>query len=347
MTPVCRPSQVHPTYVRLLRMLLSARALDADAVLAEAGLRWDQVSVQDQTLDYAQVERALAAALKAAGRPWIGLELGAAMQLASHGAVGRATMASRDLRQALHVVARFGRLRVDLFRWEFLPTPGGAVLRISEDHPLGLARQVVLEALFAALLKLVEAVAGLCPEGLQAELPFAEPPWRDRLAACGTSLLRFDRPVLALQFSEAALDLPGLGADPVAFQTAWRECEQALARTEDASLSAQVAALLGGVGDQAHQANFPGLAELAARLHVSPRTLMRRLRAEGCSYQQLLDEERQRRALWMLRSTRQPVEEIAARLGYADTSNFSRTVRRWFGLTPKALRAGSGPDNAD
>jgi AraC-like DNA-binding protein len=36
------------------------------------------------------------------------------------------------------------------------------------------------------------------------------------------------------------------------------------------------------------------------------------------------------------------VEEIAARLGYVDTSNFSRTVRRWFGVTPRELRESGG-----
>jgi AraC-like DNA-binding protein len=36
------------------------------------------------------------------------------------------------------------------------------------------------------------------------------------------------------------------------------------------------------------------------------------------------------------------VEEIAARLGYADTSNFSRTVRRWFGAAPRELRETRG-----
>jgi AraC-like DNA-binding protein len=42
------------------------------------------------------------------------------------------------------------------------------------------------------------------------------------------------------------------------------------------------------------------------------------------------------------------VEDIAARLGYTDTSNFSRTVKRWFGSTPSALRQGSAtPLHAD
>ena len=49
---------------------------------------------------------------------------------------------------------------------------------------------------------------------------------------------------------------------------------------------------------------------------------------------------RQERAGWYLAHTRLSVEEIAARLGYADTSNFSRTYRRWFGRTPSQARAG-------
>ena len=80
------------------------------------------------------------------------------------------------------------------------------------------------------------------------------------------------------------------------------------------------------------------MADIAARCGISPRTLIRRLHDDGATYQALLDAARKQRALWLLRHTSEPVEEIAARLGYADTSNFSRTVRRWFGATPRELR---------
>ena len=63
---------------------------------------------------------------------------------------------------------------------------------------------------------------------------------------------------------------------------------------------------------------------------------------DGTTFQQLLDAARKQRALWMLVHTAEPVEEIASRLGYVDTSNFSRTVRRWFGATPRELREGRG-----
>lgn len=83
---------------------------------------------------------------------------------------------------------------------------------------------------------------------------------------------------------------------------------------------------------------YPQLDEVAGQFGVSTRTLMRQLRAEGTSFQVLLDTDRKGRAQWLLQQKGLSVEEVAAQLGYADTSNFSRTVRRWFGVTPRALR---------
>jgi hypothetical protein len=65
-----------------------------------------------------------------------------------------------------------------------------------------------------------------------------------------------------------------------------------------------------------------------------------KLKAHGTSYQMLLDDVRQELAIWYLRQTDLSVEAIAERLGYSDTSNFSRTCKRWFGLTPRQIRQG-------
>ena len=83
------------------------------------------------------------------------------------------------------------------------------------------------------------------------------------------------------------------------------------------------------------------LEQLAGEFHLSERTLIRRLREEGVQYQQLLDEVRQELACWLLQNTPLSVERVAERLGYRDTSNFSRTFRRWLGVTPHAWRKGS------
>jgi AraC-like DNA-binding protein len=64
------------------------------------------------------------------------------------------------------------------------------------------------------------------------------------------------------------------------------------------------------------------------------RTLNRRLKAEGTTFQQLLDEVRFEAACQLLDTGHIPITEIAVSLGYAETSAFSRAFRRWSGATP-------------
>ena len=75
---------------------------------------------------------------------------------------------------------------------------------------------------------------------------------------------------------------------------------------------------------------------IAQSLHQSASTLQRRLRQEGTTYQQLLDETRQWMADAYLKDGRYSLAEIAFLLGFADQSNFNRAFKRWTGQTPGA-----------
>lgn len=74
--------------------------------------------------------------------------------------------------------------------------------------------------------------------------------------------------------------------------------------------------------------------QVARLLLMHRRTLNRRLMAEGTTFQRLLDEVRFEAACQLLDTARIPITEIAATLGYAETSAFSRAFRRWSGVTP-------------
>jgi AraC-like DNA-binding protein len=83
------------------------------------------------------------------------------------------------------------------------------------------------------------------------------------------------------------------------------------------------------------------LADVAAALHVSERTLQRQLAAAGTTLRAELDGVRRTIALARLRDQRCSVAEIAAALGFADPAQLSRAVRRWTGMPPSAIRAQS------
>ncbi|WP_438292342.1 AraC family transcriptional regulator [Streptomyces sp. HUAS TT7] len=85
---------------------------------------------------------------------------------------------------------------------------------------------------------------------------------------------------------------------------------------------------------------LPTLDETAARLAMSPATLRRRLAQEGTSFQQLKDAVRRDAAIAGLAEGREPIAEIAARLGFAEDTSFHRAFRRWTGATPGSYRPG-------
>jgi AraC-like DNA-binding protein len=73
---------------------------------------------------------------------------------------------------------------------------------------------------------------------------------------------------------------------------------------------------------------------VAETLGISPRTLHRRLQAEGTSYQDELDRVRGKLAMRYLASRKHTINEVASLVGFAQASAFHRAFKSWTGETP-------------
>jgi len=80
---------------------------------------------------------------------------------------------------------------------------------------------------------------------------------------------------------------------------------------------------------------LPDMTSVAARLHLTERTLRRRLGQEQTGFRQLQEETREALAEELLRLPGLSLDEVAQRLGYGEVSNFVHAFRRWKGMTPK------------
>ena len=128
-------------------------------------------------------------------------------------------------------------------------------------------------------------------------------------------------------------------ADAVSRQLAYSELERSLGELgADQEVFARVRKLVARPGG-----GFRSLEEVASELHLSARTLKRRLASHGETYSGLLEEQRRERALLLLRSAGLSLDEVAEQLGYSDPSNFRRAFRRWTGVSPAAYRRGTNP----
>ena len=84
---------------------------------------------------------------------------------------------------------------------------------------------------------------------------------------------------------------------------------------------------------------FPTIDQVAGHLNMSVRTFQRKLKVEGYSFKELIDELRQEFAIGYLKKEELSVSEIAYLLNYSDASTFIRSFKRWMGVTPREYRS--------
>jgi AraC-like DNA-binding protein len=169
----------------------------------------------------------------------------------------------------------------------------------------------------------------------RADFDFPEPPYFARFRSLlGASEFRFGQATNRIVFDASYLDLPLVMADEAASVLALEACERELAALgAHAEIGARVRRLV-----EAEERGAPTVDDVAARLHLSTRTLKRQLAAAGSTFTEVVDDVRKQRALLLLARRDLGVEQVADRLGYSDVANFTRAFRRWTGQTPAAWR---------
>ncbi len=209
---------------------------------------------------------------------------------------------------------------------------GGAEL---PDLPAGgEGTDQIYDGALAILFNTLRALCG--PAWLPTEVLFSRrrpgniQPYRDFFRVP----LRFDMEQTALVFPTKWLDHAVPGADPVPRQRIERRIA-ALASLDHPDLVSQLRRLL-RVLLTTHRGSLEQVAQLFS---MQGRTLNRRLKARGATFQALVDEGRYEIARQLLEHTHMSMSEIAATLDYAAASAFTRAFRRWSGTTPAAWRA--------
>lgn len=328
------------TYSRLLARELRLDREGEAALLAGTRLAPEDLGALEQSLGKREQITIVRNALRLAARPGFGLEMGSRLPLAAHGPLGQLLSASPDLAEAWAALERFHGLRVPLVTLSRAFTRHDMVIRLELQCPPDEVGLFLLEAVAVTIQRGFELILGRRLREARLDLDYAPPAHAELYARHVHSPLRFNAGATAWHIPRALLAQPNPFRDPVLYGQALRQCEQlaaAQAPEGEASWSLRLTQLL-----QQHPGKLWTLAEVAGHLHLSPRTLIRYLRAEDTTWQALLDRELSRRARELLADGRQTVESVALALGYHDATAFRRAFRRWFGVAPTAYRAQQG-----
>ncbi|HEX6239247.1 MAG TPA: AraC family transcriptional regulator ligand-binding domain-containing protein [Polyangiales bacterium] len=264
----------------------------------------------------------------------LGLKAGRLFDLEDGGALAYAASSAPTLRDAMTTASRALHLVTDAVRYRIVPKGARTEVHLESKAPLSRAvADFQASALRSHHLRThpydIPSIAWSFTHPEPASL-------LEYQRTFGAATLHFSSRYLGFSIDTADLELPLRTADERQHQYMRRLLDAALADTK------QPATVLRCVREAiARELGNGELAveQVANTLHMSARTLARRLHEEGTSFRELVSDARKDRALQYLAASDRPIAEIANVLGFSDVAAFYRAFRRWMRTTPVAFRA--------
>ena len=268
---------------------------------------------RDARIEVSLVDALIERAAAVLGADGLALAIAGTVDEDTYDAAGRVMLAEATLEGALTAAFEHQRLWGDGERFTLRSEDGALSIGFTHPGESPLARAILSELAF---IEVVAAAKMLTREPMPVMSISFNHAALGELTKVFTMPVRYRAKRNELVLKDAAIDVP-------------RELVQRMlksdARRAVAALpsSSSFASLAGAQLD-----DFPSLAVLAKRLHVSPRTLQRRLAAEGTSHFELIDALRASTA-GSLESKGLNEKEIAHAVGFSDERALSRARRRW------------------
>jgi AraC-like DNA-binding protein len=318
-----------------MRVRLEDAGVQIASVLRAAGLPRDFFD-QDRILVNTQELFALWRSIgDVSNDPAIGLKLGTETRLERFHPSGIAALAAETFGASIECMARYKKLSAPE---EILQQGDGQewTIRFRWTLAVDVEPLVLIEYCFAWLLTIARRGTGTRLSPLRVELV------QDR-----THIKQLEKhfgcPVLcgaaqnAMIFRASDTQLPFVTHNSELLEMLAPQFEQELAQ-RNADEENTFIELVRGAIQRRLTGKRPTIEEVADDLHMSLRTLQRRLQDSGWSYQRMLEDARRQLARYYLSNSVLELGEAAYLLGYEDANSFARAFRGWEGMPPRNWR---------
>jgi AraC-like DNA-binding protein len=312
---------------------LGELGLPPETVLRQAGLPmglFNQEKILVSTEEFFALYRGIA---EASSDPCFGLKLGTEERIEHYDPIKIAALSARSFRDAVERLARYKQLTCPeeirlVERANECAVRFVWLLAHEKEPPL------LVDVCFAWIVSIGRRGTrrSLNPRRVELQRVSAH---RDIYEAYFGCAVKFKANQNALVFSKADMELPFVthNADLLAIVAPRLEAELAQQLVQK-TFSEQAKGIL----KQLLAGHRPAIRDLATELHLSTRTLQRRLTEQGLTFQCLLEEARRELARHYLLHSSRELNETAYLLGYEDANSFFRAFHHWEGISPAQWR---------
>lgn len=315
---------------------------DAPALMRRFGIDPDDLVDPETLVSHTAHDAMLDAASAEWGCPDLGLRLAERQDLSILGPLAVAVEACGSGTDAVAIAARYLFAHAPALTVAVDDDPlgrrGVVALTYAKDPRLSPYSAQGIEHGLGVFFRVARTLIGLGPSLRSVHVPHRPLSPLARYTTYFGADVRLGAPVAALCVQRHLLEQSLAAGDPAVRERAVRHLAERYgpgpAGVRDRVRVAVAAGLAAGA---------PTLEGVARLLAVHPRTLQRRLAAEGTTYAAVLDEVRREVVVRHLQGSRLPVGQVAALAGFSEQAALNHAVRRWFDTTPRRLRGAADP----
>ena len=337
--PVPVSSSVSVAYLQGLLDYLTRQGVDSAELLERVQLSPQILAQRDQRIAASTYLELLGHGVRLTGDEQLGLHLGEAVRPGYYGVLGYLIMSCATLADALHRQARYAALVGNLGQVDLADEPPRAGLEQQVAHSwqplLPQQKRQLSEETLAGWVTFGHWISGLDIPPTEVRFQHSAPVDTSEYQRIFRCPVLFDQADNALVFPKRLLATPLGQADAQVRLMLDAYADRLLGEIQQGHSVLDRARL-----ELSRQLPEVGadLQQIAARLALSPRTLQRRLREAGLSFNQLVDETRQQLVLHYLRDPALELAEIAFLVGFSEPGSLARAFRRWTGQSPGEYR---------
>ena len=312
---------------------LAALGADVRALRVSAGLGEKDLKDPDARIPSSRFLKLLERAAWQLRDPMVGLHAGARAHV--RGPLFYLLLSSASLGDGLRKFTRFACVALDTGEFRIGRADGIVSLTVDPgDAAIAQSRHACDYIMGAVLGGLRRAVPGFRPLGV--DLMQDRSGSHDEAEKTFGCPVRFKAPRNVLHFPDATLRSAPAAANPAIAEQVLRYTESLLSRLQSTTAADRAAA---SVRRLLVEGRRPDRSLVADRLHVSERTLQRRLDEEGTSFKAVRDRVRQETARALLSNGSLKVEAVGQSVGFADAASFTKAFTRWANQSPARFRA--------
>jgi AraC-like DNA-binding protein len=324
----------------MFRRLLELHGLDAVGMARHAGVDLAAVPAPGERIEVDRIDAILHVAIQLIDDPGFGLQAARCWHPSGLGVLGYAWLSSSTLRTGLGRAVRYSRLVGERGVTEIEDTRQGLKVRFSakRGNPAVVpVAAVFVDIVIALLLDLCRLNAGAALRPVAATLRRRKPEPADAYERFFGCRVQFGAEENAFVLSREDADRPLPSANRQLAAAFDKMLTEELARLDKADVVSRTrAAVLEQLSSGEGTAD-----DTAKQLHMSSRTLQRKLAEAHTTYLELVDEVRKDLALRYIEDPRRSVTDITFSLGFSQPSAFTRAFKRWTGRSPSDYRAKS------